>query len=292
MAKENFNRTKPHLNIGTIGHVDHGKTTLTAAITKVLADAGLAEAQAFDSIDNAPEEKERGITINTAHVEYETANRHYAHVDCPGHADYVKNMVTGAAQMDGAILVCAATDGPMPQTREHILLARQVGVPAVVVFLNKVDMVDDEELLELVEMEVRELLSFYDYDGDNAPVVAGSALGALNGEAQWVDSVMKLMEAVDAHIPEPVRDNAKDFLMPIEDVFTITGRGTVATVPRPVIENTSSTGISASFSTSRFGSSIHPSTSFIKLSTVSTHFCSPLRAPRAEPRTTGVLSPS
>ncbi|MGC6427934.1 MAG: elongation factor Tu [Flavobacteriales bacterium] len=229
MAKENFNRTKPHLNIGTIGHVDHGKTTLTAAITKVLADAGLCEAQAFDSIDNAPEEKERGITINTAHVEYETANRHYAHVDCPGHADYVKNMVTGAAQMDGAILVCAATDGPMPQTREHILLARQVGVPAVVVFLNKVDMVDDEELLELVEMEVRELLSFYDYDGDNAPVVSGSALGALNGEGKWVDTVMKLMEAVDSHIPEPVRDNAKDFLMPIEDVFTITGRGTVAT---------------------------------------------------------------
>jgi elongation factor Tu len=229
MAKENFNRTKPHLNIGTIGHVDHGKTTLTAAITKVLADAGLCEAQAFDSIDNAPEEKERGITINTAHVEYETANRHYAHVDCPGHADYVKNMVTGAAQMDGAILVCAATDGPMPQTREHILLARQVGVPAVVVFLNKVDMVDDEELLELVEMEVRELLSFYEYDGDNAPVVSGSALGALNGEAQWVDTVMKLMESVDSYIPEPVRDNAKDFLMPIEDVFTITGRGTVAT---------------------------------------------------------------
>ena len=229
MAKENFNRTKPHLNIGTIGHVDHGKTTLTAAITKVLADAGLAEAQAFDSIDNAPEEKERGITINTAHVEYETANRHYAHVDCPGHADYVKNMVTGAAQMDGAILVCAATDGPMPQTREHILLARQVGVPAVVVFLNKVDMVDDDELLELVEMEVRELLSFYDYDGDNAPVVAGSALGALNGEAQWVETVMKLMDSVDSYIPEPVRDNAKDFLMPIEDVFTITGRGTVAT---------------------------------------------------------------
>ena len=229
MAKENFNRTKPHLNIGTIGHVDHGKTTLTAAITKVLADAGLAEAQAFDSIDNAPEEKERGITINTAHVEYETANRHYAHVDCPGHADYVKNMVTGAAQMDGAILVCAATDGPMPQTREHILLARQVGVPAVVVFLNKVDMVDDDELLELVEMEVRELLSFYDYDGDNAPVVTGSALGALNGEAQWVDTVMKLMESVDSYIPEPVRDNDKDFLMPIEDVFTITGRGTVAT---------------------------------------------------------------
>jgi elongation factor Tu len=229
MAKENFNRTKPHLNIGTIGHVDHGKTTLTAAITKVLADAGMCEAQAFDSIDNAPEEKERGITINTSHVEYETANRHYAHVDCPGHADYVKNMVTGAAQMDGAILVCAATDGPMPQTREHILLARQVGVPSVVVFLNKVDMVDDEELLELVEMEVRELLSFYDFDGDNSPVISGSALGALNGEAQWVDTVMKLMEAVDAHIPEPVRDNAKDFLMPIEDVFTITGRGTVAT---------------------------------------------------------------
>jgi elongation factor Tu len=229
MAKENFNRTKPHLNIGTIGHVDHGKTTLTAAITKVLADAGLCEAQAFDSIDNAPEEKERGITINTAHVEYETANRHYAHVDCPGHADYVKNMVTGAAQMDGAILVCAATDGPMPQTREHILLARQVGVPAVVVFLNKVDMVDDEELLELVEMEVRELLSFYDFDGDNSPVVSGSALGALNSEPKWVETVMNLMEAVDAHIPEPVRDNAKDFLMPIEDVFTITGRGTVAT---------------------------------------------------------------
>ena len=229
MAKENFNRTKPHLNIGTIGHVDHGKTTLTAAITKVLADAGLAQAQAFDSIDNAPEEKERGITINTAHVEYETANRHYAHVDCPGHADYVKNMVTGAAQMDGASLVCAATDGPMPQTREHILLARQVGVPALVVFMNKVDMVDDEELLELVEMEVRELLSFYDYDGDNAAVLAGAALGALNGEQKWVDSVMKLMDAVDENIPEPVRDNAKDFLMPIEDVFTITGRGTVAT---------------------------------------------------------------
>ena len=229
MAKENFNRTKPHLNIGTIGHVDHGKTTLTAAITKVLADAGLAQAQAFDSIDNAPEEKERGITINTAHVEYETKNRHYAHVDCPGHADYVKNMVTGAAQMDGAILVCAATDGPMPQTREHILLARQVGVPAIVVFMNKVDMVDDEELLELVEMEVRELLSFYDYDGDNTPVVAGSALGALNGEAKWVDTVMNLMNSVDEFIPEPVRDNEKDFLMPIEDVFTITGRGTVAT---------------------------------------------------------------
>tara|TARA_B100000927_G_scaffold62436_1_gene48931 strand:+ start:117 stop:1304 length:1188 start_codon:yes stop_codon:yes gene_type:complete len=229
MAKENFNRTKPHLNIGTIGHVDHGKTTLTAAITKVLADAGLAQAQAFDSIDNAPEEKERGITINTAHVEYETEKRHYAHVDCPGHADYVKNMVTGAAQMDGAILVCAATDGPMPQTREHILLARQVGVPAIVVFMNKVDMVDDEELLELVEMEVRELLSFYEYDGDNIPVIAGSALGALNGEAKWVESVMNLMNSVDEHIPEPVRDNEKDFLMPIEDVFTITGRGTVAT---------------------------------------------------------------
>tara|TARA_Y100001933_G_C18931419_1_gene535476 strand:+ start:1 stop:1188 length:1188 start_codon:yes stop_codon:yes gene_type:complete len=229
MAKENFNRTKPHLNIGTIGHVDHGKTTLTAAITKVLADAGLAQAQAFDSIDNAPEEKERGITINTAHVEYETEKRHYAHVDCPGHADYVKNMVTGAAQMDGAILVCAATDGPMPQTREHILLARQVGVPAIVVFMNKVDMVDDEELLELVEMEVRELLSFYEYDGDNIPVIAGSALGALNGEGKWVESVMNLMNSVDEHIPEPVRDNEKEFLMPIEDVFTITGRGTVAT---------------------------------------------------------------
>ena len=229
MAKETFDRSKPHVNIGTIGHVDHGKTTLTAAITKVMADAGFSEARSFDQIDNAPEEKERGITINTSHVEYQTENRHYAHVDCPGHADYVKNMVTGAAQMDGAILVCAATDGPMPQTREHILLARQVGVPSVVVFLNKVDMVDDEELLELVEMEVRELLSFYDFDGDNSPVISGSALGALNGEAQWVDTVMKLMEAVDAHIPEPVRDNAKDFLMPIEDVFTITGRGTVAT---------------------------------------------------------------
>ena len=229
MAKENFDRSKPHVNIGTIGHVDHGKTTLTAAISSVLSNQGLASARDFSSIDNAPEEKERGITINTSHIEYETKNRHYAHVDCPGHADYVKNMVTGAAQMDGAILVCAATDGPMPQTREHILLARQVGVPAVVVFLNKVDMVDDEELLELVEMEVRELLSFYEYDGDNAPVVSGSALGALNGEAQWVDTVMKLMESVDAYIPEPVRDNAKDFLMPIEDVFTITGRGTVAT---------------------------------------------------------------
>jgi len=229
MAKENFNRTKPHLNIGTIGHVDHGKTTLTAAITKVLAEAGGAEVRDFDTIDNAPEEKERGITINTSHVEYETENRHYAHVDCPGHADYVKNMVTGAAQMDGAILVCAATDGPMPQTREHILLARQVGVPAIVVFLNKADMVDDEELMELVDMEVRELLSFYDYDGDNTPVVAGSALGGLNGDAEWTPKINELMAAVDAWIPEPVRDNAKPFLMPIEDVFTITGRGTVAT---------------------------------------------------------------
>ncbi|MBL6874335.1 MAG: elongation factor Tu [Flavobacteriales bacterium] len=229
MAKENFNRTKPHLNIGTIGHVDHGKTTLTAGITKVLAAKGGAEVRDFDTIDNAPEEKERGITINTSHVEYETENRHYAHVDCPGHADYVKNMVTGAAQMDGAILVCAATDGPMPQTREHILLARQVGVPSIVVFLNKADMVDDEELLELVEMEVRELLSFYDYDGDNTPIVTGSALGALNGEGEWVTKVDELMAAVDSWIPEPVRDNEKPFLMPIEDVFTITGRGTVAT---------------------------------------------------------------
>ena len=229
MAKENFNRTKPHLNIGTIGHVDHGKTTLTAGITKVLAEKGGAEVRDFDTIDNAPEEKERGITINTSHVEYETENRHYAHVDCPGHADYVKNMVTGAAQMDGAILVCAATDGPMPQTREHILLARQVGVPSIVVFLNKADMVDDEELFELVEMEVRELLSFYDYDGDNTPIVTGSALGALNGEAEWVTKVDELMAAVDSWIPEPTRDNEKPFLMPIEDVFTITGRGTVAT---------------------------------------------------------------
>jgi len=229
MAKENFDRSKPHLNIGTIGHVDHGKTTLTAAITKVLADAGLSEARSFDSIDNAPEEKERGITINTSHVEYQTVNRHYAHVDCPGHADYVKNMVTGAAQMDGAILVVAATDGPMPQTREHILLGRQVGVPRIVAFLNKADMVDDAELLELVEMEVRELLSFYEYDGDNTPVVLGSALGALNGEQKWVDSVMKLMEEVDKWIELPQRDIDKDFLMPIEDVFSITGRGTVAT---------------------------------------------------------------
>ena len=229
MAKENFDRSKPHLNIGTIGHVDHGKTTLTAAITKVLADAGLSEARSFDSIDNAPEEKERGITINTSHVEYQTKNRHYAHVDCPGHADYVKNMVTGAAQMDGAILVVAATDGPMPQTREHILLGRQVGIPRIVVFLNKVDMVDDPELLELVEMEVRELLSFYDYDGDNGPVIQGSALGALNGEPKWVDTVMQLMDAVDSWIELPQRDIDKPFLMPIEDVFTITGRGTVAT---------------------------------------------------------------
>ena len=229
MAKETFDRSKPHLNIGTIGHVDHGKTTLTAAITKVLADAGFSEAKSFDQIDNAPEEKERGITINTSHVEYQTSNRHYAHVDCPGHADYVKNMVTGAAQMDGAILVVAATDGPMPQTREHILLGRQVGVPRIVVFLNKADMVDDEELLELVEMEVRELLTFYDYDGDNTPVILGSALGALNGEQKWVDTVMKLMEQVDTWIELPQRDVDKDFLMPVEDVFSITGRGTVAT---------------------------------------------------------------
>ncbi|MDA8917984.1 elongation factor Tu [Flavobacteriaceae bacterium] len=229
MAKETFDRSKPHLNIGTIGHVDHGKTTLTAAITKVLADAGFSEAKSFDQIDNAPEEKERGITINTSHVEYQTENRHYAHVDCPGHADYVKNMVTGAAQMDGAILVVAATDGPMPQTREHILLGRQVGVPRIVVFLNKADMVDDEELLELVEMEVRELLSFYDYDGDNTPVVLGSALGALNGEQKWVDTVLSLMSEVDAWIELPKRDVDKDALMPVEDVFSITGRGTVAT---------------------------------------------------------------
>ena len=229
MAKETFDRSKPHLNIGTIGHVDHGKTTLTAAITKVLADAGLSELKSFDQIDNAPEEKERGITINTAHVEYQTANRHYAHVDCPGHADYVKNMVTGAAQMDGAILVCAATDGPMPQTREHILLARQVNVPKIVVFLNKVDMVDDEEMLELVEMEVRELLDFYEFDGDNTPIIAGSALGGLNGETEWEDKIMELMEAVDTWIPLPPRDVDKAFLMPVEDVFSITGRGTVAT---------------------------------------------------------------
>jgi len=229
MAKENFVRNKPHLNVGTIGHVDHGKTTLTAAITTVLASKGLSEKRSFDSIDAAPEEKERGITINTAHVEYETANRHYAHVDCPGHADYVKNMVTGAAQMDGAILVVAATDGPMPQTREHILLARQVGVPRLVVFMNKVDMVDDSELLELVEMEIRDLLSFYKFDGDSTPVIQGSALGGLNGEEKWVDKIMDLMEAVDTWIEEPVRDNEKPFLMPVEDVFSITGRGTVAT---------------------------------------------------------------
>ena len=229
MAKETFKRTKPHLNIGTIGHVDHGKTTLTAAITTCLAKAGLSEMRSFDSIDNAPEEKERGITINTSHVEYETANRHYAHVDCPGHADYVKNMVTGAAQMDGAILVVAATDGPMPQTREHILLGRQVGIPRMVVFMNKADMVDDEELMELVEMEIRDLLSFYEYDGDNSPVIAGSALGGLNGDDKWVGSIMELMEACDTWIEEPVRDREKPFLMPIEDVFSITGRGTVAT---------------------------------------------------------------
>jgi elongation factor Tu len=229
MAKENFDRSKPHVNIGTIGHVDHGKTTLTAAISSVLASKGLAQVRDFSSIDNAPEEKERGITINTSHIEYETMNRHYAHVDCPGHADYVKNMVTGAAQMDGAILVVAATDGPMPQTREHILLGRQVGVPRMVVFMNKVDSVDDEELLELVEMEVRELLSFYKYDGDNAPVIQGSALGALNGEAKWVAKIDELMEAVDTYIELPPREVDKPFLMPVEDVFTITGRGTVAT---------------------------------------------------------------
>jgi len=229
MAKEQFDRSKPHVNVGTIGHVDHGKTTLTAAITKVLAKKGFSEERDFDSIDNAPEEKERGITINSAHVEYSTANRHYAHVDCPGHADYVKNMVTGAAQMDGAIIVVAATDGPMPQTREHILLARQVNVPKIVVFLNKVDMVEDEELLELVEMEVRELLDFYEFDGENAPVIKGSALGGLNGEPEWEEKIMELMEAVDTWIPLPERDVDKAFLMPVEDVFSITGRGTVAT---------------------------------------------------------------
>ena len=239
MAKEKFDRSKPHVNIGTIGHVDHGKTTLTAAITTVLAEQGLSEIREFDSIDNAPEEKERGITINTAHVEYSTANRHYAHVDCPGHADYVKNMVTGAAQMDGAIIVVAATDGPMPQTREHILLARQVGVPALVVFMNKVDLVDDEELLELVEMEIRELLSFYEYPGDDIPVIQGSALGGLNGEAKWVEKITELMEAVDEYIPIPERAIDKDFLMPVEDVFSITGRGTVATgrIERGVINS-------------------------------------------------------
>lgn len=229
MAKEKFDRSKPHVNVGTIGHVDHGKTTLTAAITLCLADRGWSEFRSFDSIDNAPEEKERGITINTAHIEYQTATRHYAHVDCPGHADYVKNMVTGAAQMDGAILVVAATDGPMPQTREHILLARQVGVPRLVVFMNKVDLVDDPELLDLVEMEIRDLLTFYGFDGDNTPVIRGSALGGLNKEPKWVDKVIELMDAVDSWIPLPPRDVDKDFLMPVEDVFSITGRGTVAT---------------------------------------------------------------
>jgi elongation factor Tu len=229
MAKEKFDRSKPHVNIGTIGHVDHGKTTLTAAITMVLAKKGLSEIRDFDSIDNAPEEKERGITINTAHVEYCTATRHYAHVDCPGHADYIKNMVTGAAQMDGAILVVAADDGPMPQTREHILLAHQVNVPKVLVFMNKVDLVDDAELLDLVEMEVRDLLNFYEFDGDNAPVIRGSALGAMHGEPKWEEKVMELMDAVDTYIPIPKRENEKPFLMPVEDVFSITGRGTVAT---------------------------------------------------------------
>jgi elongation factor Tu len=229
MAKEKFDRSKPHVNIGTIGHVDHGKTTLTAAITTVLATKGLSEVRDFSSIDNAPEEKERGITINTSHVEYQTASRHYAHVDCPGHADYVKNMITGAAQMDGAILVVASTDGPMPQTREHILLARQVGVPSIVVFMNKVDMVEDAELLELVEMEIRELLSFYKFDGDNTPIIKGSALGGLNNDPKWVDKIMELMDAVDTYIPLPPREKDKPFLMPVEDVFTITGRGTVAT---------------------------------------------------------------
>ncbi|HRG01770.1 MAG: elongation factor Tu [Bacteroidia bacterium] len=229
MAKEKFDRSKPHVNIGTIGHVDHGKTTLTAAITTVLAEKGLSEVRDFSSIDNAPEEKERGITINTSHVEYQTASRHYAHVDCPGHADYVKNMITGAAQMDGAILVVAATDGPMPQTREHILLARQVGVPAIVVFMNKVDMVEDAELLELVEMEIRELLSFYKFDGDNTPIIKGSALGGLNKDPKWVEKIMELMDAVDSYVPLPPREKDKPFLMPVEDVFTITGRGTVAT---------------------------------------------------------------
>ncbi|GAB4127297.1 MAG: elongation factor Tu [Raineya sp.] len=239
MAKENFDRSKPHVNIGTIGHVDHGKTTLTAAITTVLANKGLAEKRDFSSIDNAPEEKERGITINTSHVEYQTANRHYAHVDCPGHADYVKNMVTGAAQMDGAIIVVAATDGPMPQTREHILLARQVGVPQLVVFMNKVDLVDDPEILDLVEMEIRELLNFYQFDGDNIPVIRGSALGGLNGEPKWVETIEKLMDAVDNWIPIPPRLVDKDFLMPVEDVFSITGRGTVATgrIERGVINS-------------------------------------------------------
>ena len=239
MAKETFQRTKPHVNIGTIGHVDHGKTTLTAAITTVLSKGGSAELRSFDSIDNAPEEKERGITINTSHVEYETENRHYAHVDCPGHADYVKNMVTGAAQMDGAILVVAATDGPMPQTREHILLARQVGVPSIVVFMNKVDLVDDEELLELVELEIRELLSAYDFPGDDIPVIQGSALGGLDGQPQWEEKILELMAAVDEFIPTPERAVDKPFLMPVEDVFSITGRGTVATgrIERGVINS-------------------------------------------------------
>jgi elongation factor Tu len=229
MAKEKFERTKPHVNVGTIGHIDHGKTTLTAAITLVLADKGLSVFRSFDSIDNAPEEKARGITINTAHIEYQTVNRHYAHVDCPGHADYIKNMVTGAAQMDGAILVVAATDGPMPQTREHILLARQVGVPKLVVFMNKCDSVDDPELLEIVEMEIRDLLTFYGFDGANAPVIQGSALGGLNKEPKWVEKILELMDAVDSYIPLPVRDIDRPFLMPVEDVFSITGRGTVAT---------------------------------------------------------------
>ena len=229
MAKEKFDRSKPHVNIGTIGHVDHGKTTLTAAITTVLAEKGLSEVRDFSSIDNAPEEKERGITINTSHVEYQTQARHYAHVDCPGHADYVKNMVTGAAQMDGAILVVASTDGPMPQTREHILLARQVGVPKIVVFMNKVDMVDDPELLDLVEMEIRELLTFYQFDGNNTPIIRGSALGGLNKEPKWMEKIMELMDAVDTYIPIPPREVEKPFLMPVEDVFSITGRGTVAT---------------------------------------------------------------
>ena len=239
MAKAKFERSKPHCNIGTIGHVDHGKTTTTAAISKVLADKGFGESRSYDSIDSAPEEKERGITINTSHIEYETANRHYAHVDCPGHADYVKNMVTGAAQMDGAIIVVAATDGPMPQTREHILLGRQVGIPALVVFMNKADLVDDPELLELVEMEIRELLDFYEYPGDDVPVITGSALGALNGEEQWVDKIMELMDAVDSYIPVPPRLTELPFLMPIEDVFSITGRGTVATgrIERGVINS-------------------------------------------------------
>ncbi len=245
MAKEKFDRSKPHVNIGTIGHVDHGKTTLTAAITTVLAEKGLSEKRSFDSIDNAPEEKERGITINTAHVEYSTANRHYAHVDCPGHADYVKNMVTGAAQMDGAILVVAATDGPMPQTREHILLARQVGVPKIVVFMNKVDMVDDEEILDIVEMEIRELLTFYKFDGENTPIIRGSALGGLNLDAKWVEKIMDLMNAVDTFIPIPPRDVDKPFLMPVEDVFSITGRGTVATgrIERGVVNSSETVDI-------------------------------------------------